>query len=59
MSHQVGSFMGALGGGLLFDAMGSCNRAVKVGECVGLLAVMVQMAFALKAVLPPRQTRLA
>ena len=59
MSHQVGSFMGALGGGLVFDAMGSYNRAVQVGVCVGLLAGMVQMAFALKAELPPGQPRLA
>jgi predicted MFS family arabinose efflux permease len=57
MSHQLGSFMGALGGGLVFDAMGSYNRAVQVGVLVGLLAGMLQMAFALRAELPPGQPR--
>jgi predicted MFS family arabinose efflux permease len=57
MSHQLGSFLGALGGGLVFDAMGSYNRAVQVGVLVGLLAGMVQMAFALRAQLPPGQPR--
>jgi hypothetical protein len=42
---------------LVFDAMGSYNRAVQVGVLVGLLAGMLQMAFALRAELPPGQPR--
>ena len=57
MSHQLGSFMGALGGGLLFDAMGSYNRAVQVGVLLGLLAGMLQMAFTFRSELPPGQSR--
>ena len=59
MSHQLGSFLGALGGGLVFDAMGSYNRAVQVGVLLGLLAGLVQMAFSLRAELPPGQPRTA
>jgi predicted MFS family arabinose efflux permease len=47
MSHQMGSFMGALGGGLIFDALGSYNLAIQVGVLVGLLAGAVQCIFAL------------
>jgi hypothetical protein len=39
--------------------MGSYNRALQVGVLVGLLAGMVQMAFALRSELPPGQPRLA
>ena len=59
MSHQLGSFMGALGGGMVFDAMGSYNRALQVGVCVGLLAGMVQMAMAFMSAMPPAQPKLA
>lgn len=58
MSHQLGSFMGALGGGMVFDAMGSYNRALQVGVCVGLLAGMVQMAMAFMSAMPPAQPKL-
>ena len=36
MSHQLGSFVGAFGGGLLFDALGSYDLAWRVGVCLGL-----------------------
>ena len=47
MSHQVGSFVGALGGGLLFDALGSYDLAWRLGVAMGLTAGVVQVAFAL------------
>jgi predicted MFS family arabinose efflux permease len=47
MSHQVGSFAGALGGGLLFDALGSYDLAWRLGVAMGLTAGIVQVAFAL------------
>ncbi len=47
MSHQVGSFVGALGGGLLFDALGSYDLAWRLGVVMGLTAGIVQVAFAL------------
>jgi hypothetical protein len=49
--------MGALGGGVLFDAMGSYNRAVQVGVLLGLLAGLLQMAFTFRSELPPGQSR--
>ena len=42
-SHQLGSFVGAWGGGLLFDAMGSYDLAWKIGVGIGLAAGVGQM----------------
>jgi MFS family permease len=47
MSHQLGSFLGAFGGGLLFDALGSYDLAWRLGVGMGLAAGIVQVAFAL------------
>lgn len=47
MSHQIGSFVGAYGGGLIYDALGSYNLAWRIGVAVGLAAGIVQIAFAL------------
>jgi predicted MFS family arabinose efflux permease len=47
MSHQLGSFLGAYGGGLIFDALGSYNMAWRIGVAVGLSAGIIQVAFAL------------
>ena len=47
MSHQLGSFVGAFGGGLLFDSLGSYDLAWRLGVCMGLLAGIVQVVFAL------------
>jgi MFS family permease len=47
MSHQLGSFVGAFGGGLLFDALGSYDLAWRVGVGVGIAAGIVQVSFAL------------
>ena len=47
MSHQLGSFLGAFGGGLLFDWLGSYDLAWRLGVGVGLAAGLVQVSFAL------------
>lgn len=46
MSHQVGSFMGAFGGGWLFDQLGSYDLAIQIGVGLGLFAGVTQMFFA-------------
>jgi predicted MFS family arabinose efflux permease len=57
MSHQLGSFAGAYGGGLIYDALGSYTFAWRIGVAVGLTAGIVQVAFAL--IRPTRPPRLA
>jgi predicted MFS family arabinose efflux permease len=47
MSHQLGSFLGAYGGGLLFDALGSYDLAWRLGVGMGLAAGAVQIVAAL------------
>ncbi|TNE39413.1 MAG: MFS transporter [Alphaproteobacteria bacterium] len=51
-SHQIGSFLGAFGGGWLFDRMGSYNLALEIGISLGLCAGLIQILFALYK--PPR-----
>lgn len=46
-SHQLGSFLGAFGGGLLFDALGSYDLAWKLGVGMGIVAGTVQLLGAL------------
>ena len=53
MSHQVGSFIGVLGGGMLFDMLGSYDLAWKLIAGMGLTAGLVQLLFALARPLPP------
>ena len=43
LSHQLGSALGAFGGGLLFDLMGSYSLAVQLGAGMGLTAGVVQV----------------
>jgi predicted MFS family arabinose efflux permease len=52
MSHQVGSALGAFGGGVLYDMMGSYSLAVELGAGMGLTAGAVQLIAGL-AKLPP------
>ncbi|MDH2351993.1 MFS transporter [Bradyrhizobium sp. SSUT112] len=47
MSHQIGSFLGAYGGGLIYDALGSYTMAWRIGVALGLAGGIVQVAFAL------------
>jgi predicted MFS family arabinose efflux permease len=56
MSHQLGSFVGAFGGGLLFDALGSYDLAWRLGVALGLTAGIVQIVAALVG---PRQVATA
>jgi predicted MFS family arabinose efflux permease len=46
MSHQLGSFLGAYGGGLIYDSLGSYDMAWRIGVAVGLSAGIIQVAFA-------------
>ncbi|HWE74687.1 MAG TPA: MFS transporter [Stellaceae bacterium] len=41
--HQVGSFLGAWGGGLIYDHFGSYDRAWQLGVVIGLIAGTAQM----------------
>lgn len=47
LGHQVGSFAGALGGGWIFDTLGSYDLAWRIGVIVGLAAGIGQVTFAL------------
>ena len=47
MSHQLGSFLGAYGGGLIYDQLGSYTMAWRVGVALGLAGGIIQVAFAL------------
>jgi MFS family permease len=47
MGHQVGSFMGAFGGGLLFDSAGNYDLAWRLGVGIGIAAGLIQIACAL------------
>jgi predicted MFS family arabinose efflux permease len=46
MSHQFGSFVGAFGGGLIYDLFGSYTAAWQGGVALGLFAGIVQITFA-------------
>ncbi|WP_375414003.1 MFS transporter [uncultured Bradyrhizobium sp.] len=52
LSHQAGSFTGALGGGVIYDRLGSYDRAWQAAVIVGLIAGAFQM---LMNVRPPRR----
>jgi predicted MFS family arabinose efflux permease len=47
VSHQLGSFLGAYGGGVIYDALGSYTMAWRIGVALGLAAGIIQIAFAL------------
>ena len=42
-SHQVGSFLGAWGGGVIYQAIGSYDRAWQTAVVIGLLAGIFQL----------------
>ena len=42
-SHQVGSALGAFGGGYLFDLFGNYQLAMQIGIGMGLTAGVVQL----------------
>lgn len=43
LSHQVGSFLGAWGGGLIYDWLGSYDRAWQAAVLIGVIAGLAQM----------------
>lgn len=45
-SHQIGSFIGAFGGGWLYDLMHDYALAWKIGAALGLTVGLIQIAFA-------------
>src|SRR5216684_4547719 len=59
MSHQLGSFLGAYGGGLLYDALGSYTMAWRIGVALGLAGGIIQVAFALVRPTEPPLVRAA
>ena len=50
--NRLGSFLGALGGGFVFDLFGNYDHAVRFGVALGLVAGVVQITVALMR--PPR-----
>ncbi len=59
-SHQIGSFVGAFGGGVLYDWLGSYELAWRVGVGLGLAAGLVQIGVAISPLgRPPTPGRLA
>ena len=42
-SHQLGSFLGAWGGGVIFQALGSYDRAWQAAVAIGLIAGAFQL----------------
>lgn len=57
MSHQLGSFLGAFGGGLLFDLNGDYVLAWQLGVGMGLTAGAIQVAYALRGSPPAPDPR--
>jgi MFS family permease len=55
-SHQMGSFLGAFGGGLLYTWLGNYEMAWRAGVALGLFAGLVQIAVAVGR--PPAAGRL-
>ena len=47
MRHQLRSFVGAFGGGVVYDAIGSCALALQVGVGLGLTGGAVPIPFGL------------
>ena len=57
-SHQMGSFLGAFGGGLLYTALGNYELAWRLGVGIGLAAGAVQILVAVGSRTPPAAGRL-
>jgi predicted MFS family arabinose efflux permease len=52
--HQLGSFMGAMGGGYVYDLLHSYDLAWQIGAAIGLTAGLVQVSSAVFLPRPPR-----
>ena len=46
VGHQLGSFVGAFGGGLIYDLAGNYTLAWQIGVSLGLSAGIVQISYA-------------
>lgn len=55
-SHQLGSFVGAWGGGLIYDRLGSYDAAWQASVLIGLIAGICQMMMNIR---PPAQETLS
>ena len=53
VGHQLGSFVGAFGGGMVYDLAGSYTLAWQIGVALGLSAGLVQAGFAWARRTPP------
>jgi predicted MFS family arabinose efflux permease len=58
-SHQVGSFIGAWGGGLIYSTLGSYEWAWKGAVIIGILAGLFQMTMNIRPTLRMRSDRAA
>ena len=56
-SHQVGSFIGAWGGGLVYSSPGSCEWAWKGAVLIGVLAGVFQMTMNIRPAIRLRSDR--
>ncbi|MFT4103029.1 MAG: MFS transporter [Burkholderiaceae bacterium] len=52
--HQIGSTLGAFGGGIVYDLLGSYDMAWKFGVSLGLVAGLTQILFSMRDSPPPR-----
>ena len=43
MSHQVGSFLGAWGGGVIYDSLGNYDLAWQIAVLIGVIAGTMQL----------------
>jgi MFS family permease len=48
LSHQVGSFVGVWGGGIIYEMLGSYDRAWQAGVAIGLTAGMAQLMMSVR-----------
>jgi predicted MFS family arabinose efflux permease len=56
LSHQAGSFLGAWGGGMIYDKLGSYDRAWQAAVLIGLIAGACQMLMNVKPPVPKDAT---
>jgi len=59
LSHQLGSFLGAWGGGFVFDMLGSYDRAVQFTVLIGFIAGFAQLLMDDRPTERMTETRLA
>ena len=53
-SHQLGSSLGAFGGGWMFDAFGNYQLAWQVGVSMGIVGGVLQVLSGLRKPPPPQ-----